>query len=89
MKGNRTGDILLVLVVLLGISGAVRAQSVIRGKVLDKITKEPLEAAVVTDAATGRNTITDRNGQFTLREASPTDSLILILYRLYVRKDRD
>ena len=77
MEGGRTGTVLIVIVFFLGMSGTACAQSVIRGRVADKITKEPLEAAVVTDAVTGRNTVTDKNGRFILKEASLNDCLII------------
>jgi CarboxypepD_reg-like domain/TonB-dependent Receptor Plug Domain len=77
MNERCAGKILLVFGIVLGISGAVRAQTTIKGRVADKVTREPLEAAVITDAATGRNTVTDKNGRFTLKKAAPGDSLIV------------
>ena len=77
MEGRHTGTVLLVLVFLGGLVGSSNAQSVIRGKVADKITKEPLEAAVVTNASTGGNTVTDKYGRFILKATSLGDGLII------------
>ena len=49
----------------------------IQGKVLDKITREPLELAVVMDAITGNNTLSDNRGFFNLKTGAPTPSLII------------
>jgi hypothetical protein len=51
------------------------SQSIIRGKVVDKITKEPLELAVITDITTSKNTLTDKEGKFVLRNVKQEDSL--------------
>lgn len=39
----------------------------INGRIVDRKTGEPLEAAVVTDSNTGRHTLTDDGGRFSLR----------------------
>ena len=51
---------------LLFFANKVGAQFTIKGKVRDKITKEPLELAAVTDIKTGKNTLTDKHGNFIL-----------------------
>ena len=50
---------------------AAFAQAVIRGRVLDKTTREPLELAVVTELPSGRTALTDRLGQFSLTVTGP------------------
>ena len=42
----------------------VYGQAVIKGKVIDKITREPLALAFVTDTRTHKNTLTDPDGAF-------------------------
>ncbi len=43
-----------------------QAQTVLRGQVIDRITREPLEMANITDTKTKHNTLTDASGHFTL-----------------------
>jgi len=40
--------------------------SVIKGKVIDSITREPIEAAVVMAIPSGKTAITDKEGNFVL-----------------------
>jgi len=58
-----------------------KGQTTIKGKVIDKNTNEPLELAVVNDTQTGKNALTDREGNFTLEIAakSPSDSLRIVV----------
>jgi hypothetical protein len=53
------------------------AQNIIKGKVIDKITKEPLELAVVSDANTLNNTLTNRDGKFILKNIHADDSITI------------
>src|SRR5882762_10234757 len=46
------------------------AQSVFHGRVIDRITREPLEMAFVTDLRTQQNVLTDQGGYFNLRGIS-------------------
>ena len=55
---------LTYLVILIFFSAS--AQNTIKGKVLDSLTKEPVELVTVVNANTGKWTITDQNGHFTL-----------------------
>ena len=55
------------------------SQKTITGKVTDKNTHEPLEAAVVSDSTTNENTLTDRNGYFILKIPA-RDGLVTITY---------
>lgn len=63
---------------------AAFAQAVIRGRVLDKTTREPLELAVVTELPSGRTALTDRLGQFSLTVTGTPRSLTVsfIGYRI-------
>ena len=51
------------------------AQSVIRGRVIDKSSKEPLELAIITNLQTHKNVLTDKEGRFILRNISAKDSI--------------
>jgi outer membrane receptor protein involved in Fe transport len=63
----------------------VHAQQQISGKVIDKITKEPLELAVVSDPRTKATTLTDKEGRFVFKSPALTDSLV-ISYMGYLPK---
>lgn len=60
---------------------SVQAQSIIKGKVIDKKSKHPLEYAVIT--AAGKDATTDQQGNFELRVPQNSDSIrcTLIGYR--------
>jgi len=58
-------------------SSLIYSQTLIKGKVVDKMTREPLELAVVTNARTLKNVVTDKDGNFVLRNASAEDSLTI------------
>ena len=68
-----------LLALLVCNSANVMAQTinVVKGKVLDKITHEPVESAVVIDK-TGNTEVTDKNGKFILHNVKG-DSLIVLL----------
>jgi hypothetical protein len=53
------------------------AENIIKGKVFDELTKEPLELAVVTDAKTRKNAVTGRDGKFVLKNIIASDSIIV------------
>jgi outer membrane receptor protein involved in Fe transport len=53
------------------------AQQQITGKVIDNITREPLELAVISDPHTKTTTFTDKNGEFTIKTAATIDSLVI------------
>jgi len=58
---------LLPLITLLLLTHVLFAQQKrIKGKVLDTLTREPIESAVITDIKTKIKTGTDKNGNFTL-----------------------
>ncbi len=53
------------------------AQQQISGKVIDKITREPLELAIVSDPRSKTTTLTDRDGRFTFSGLATVDSLVI------------
>jgi TonB-dependent Receptor Plug Domain/CarboxypepD_reg-like domain len=53
------------------------SQTLIKGKVIDVTTKEPLELAVVQNYKSSGNTLTDKDGSFTLKTVSITDSITI------------
>jgi len=59
-----------LLLLSLFIAYTTRAQSIIHGRVIDRITREPLEMASVTDLRTHHNVLTDPSGRFSLRGIS-------------------
>jgi len=58
-------------------SSIIYSQALIKGKVVDKMTREPLELAVVTNERTLKNVVTDKDGNFVLRNAAAEDSLTI------------
>ncbi len=50
----------------------------LKGKIIDRSTKEPLEMVVLTDSATARNTMTDKAGNFQLKGLSSGLSTIIV-----------
>src|SRR3984885_10576814 len=55
----------------------VHSQQQISGKVIDKITREPLELAIVSDPLTKTNTLTDKDGKFVFKSPGFIDSLVI------------
>jgi outer membrane receptor protein involved in Fe transport len=55
----------------------LHAQQKISGKVIDEMTGEPLELAVVSDPGTKTNTLTDKDGKFIFKSPTPIDSLVI------------
>ncbi len=53
----------------------VFAQNMIRGKVTDKITHEPLESAVITNTKNNSSIVTNKEGAFTLKNTGSEDEL--------------
>ena len=70
---------ILLIISLISLSLTVHSQGVIRGVVKDKITKEPLELAVITNQTSGKITLTDRQGAFSLKTGK-SDSTILVSF---------
>ena len=67
--------IVIITILLSSITSFVaNAQSTVKGKVIDKVTREPLELAVVTTLRTGKKILTDRNGNFILKNVLQGDS---------------
>ena len=68
MQIKYTYYISVLAVFLLGLFSEAKAQNTISGKVVDAISRQPLEAALVTDAKTpALKTTTDGNGSFTIK----------------------
>ncbi len=73
---------LILLLLMLSIQVAAFAQNTgkITGKVMDKITGEPLVGATVTLRGSNASTITDNNGSFTLSNLKAGKGNIVISY---------
>ncbi len=67
----------LLLFILLFVPAAAMAQLSIKGKVVDKTTKEPLEFVTIGDGQPNNTTLTDKAGNFTLKEVTG-DSLFFL-----------
>ena len=55
----------------------VLSQNILKGKVTDKNTHEPLEAAVIINIKNNSTALTDRNGSFILEKVSNKDTLTI------------
>ncbi len=53
----------------------VFSQTTITGKITDKNTNESIEAAIVKDLKTNKNTLTNKNGEFSLSNTMPSDTI--------------
>ena len=62
----------IIILIILLVSFASQAQETVRGKVIDKNTREPLESALIS--SNQKQTLTDKNGNFTLNNISQQDS---------------
>jgi outer membrane receptor protein involved in Fe transport len=58
---------------------SAHAQQHITGKVIDKITREPLELAVISDPLSKTTALTDKDGKFVLKSSAAIDSLVISL----------
>src|ERR1700675_1474152 len=76
----RTKLIIGLVVSLFFISSIAVSQNIIKGKVIDKITKEPLELAVINNENALKNTLTDKQGNFILKKSSKDSLEILISF---------
>ncbi len=54
-----------------------QARQPIAGKVIDKITREPLELAVVSDQRTKTTTLTNKDGRFVINRFALVDTLVV------------
>jgi outer membrane receptor protein involved in Fe transport len=66
----------IIMISILSIIPA-HAQQQICGKVIDIITREPLELAVVSDPRTKANILTDKDGKFVFNSPTFIDSLVI------------
>lgn len=71
---NRAIQAVIVVICLL-YSLPAHAQQMISGRVIDKITREPLDLAVARDVRTKTTTLTDKDGKFVIKTQAITDSL--------------
>ena len=62
----------IITLIILMASFVSQAQEIVRGKVIDKNTREPLESALIS--SNQKQTLTDKNGNFTLNNISHQDS---------------
>ncbi len=53
------------------------AQPILKGKVIDKYTRQPLEYAVIGTGGNGKNTLTDPQGNFQIAVRDSDDSLLV------------
>jgi hypothetical protein len=65
----------ILIILLVAFSMPSMGQKVIKGKVIDNNTLEPLEYAVVTLGIKGPSAITDQQGDFELKAATRADSI--------------
>ncbi len=66
-----------IMIVLQGSFSPVNGQTMLKGRVIDKLTREPLELAVVANANTLKNTLTDKEGKFSLGDVNDDDSIAI------------
>ena len=77
MKFRFRNIVMLCTLLVVGFLPRTLAQNSIKGKVVDAISRQPLEAVSVTDAATQQiKTTTDQNGNFILQ----SDTQIMVSY---------
>ena len=77
MKCSYTCFIVSFIIACAFLSYSAHGQNIIKGKVIDKITQEPLELAVVSNVSTSKNTLTDREGKFVLKNVMVDDSIAI------------
>ena len=65
----------ILILLFLSFASAGFSQQIIKGKVIDKITLQPLEYATVSEISNGQSAITDQQGNFELRVEATVDSL--------------
>ena len=77
MKLNVT-KILLILIVSISVAFSAHGAAIKKGKVLDKVTHEPIEAAVIMEQS-GNIEITDKDGNFVLNNADGDSLFVSVL----------
>ncbi|ANI90562.1 hypothetical protein A9P82_02220 [Arachidicoccus ginsenosidimutans] len=81
----RAPKIYTLLVASMLVTAQVSAQQIIKGTVIDKETKVPLEQATVTDNTSGMAVQTDARGKFILKAPSKQPIVITVAYVGYVQ----
>ncbi len=66
---------IITFILSLFVLATAYAQVTIKGKVVDKVTREPLELAIVSDIKTEKNTLTDKEGSFMLKNVGDASSI--------------
>src|SRR6185503_17994858 len=74
-KFQKMSKLLSLVLIFLIIITTGYAQAVIKGKVIDAVTNQPIQGATVTSSDSHSNTITDKHGNFTLGTGSNQDSI--------------
>jgi hypothetical protein len=69
--------VILIIITLQFFISISYTQTLIKGRILDKKTSEPIEFAIVNDLNTTKITLTDKQGNFTLKNKTPEDSIII------------
>jgi TonB-dependent receptor-like protein/carboxypeptidase-like protein len=77
MKYNCRRSLCLVMTFLFLLLSGIQAQNTVKGIVTDKITREPLTLAVITDIRTQKNVLTDKDGKFILKNVMANDSITI------------
>lgn len=75
------------IAIILLINSFVFAQTVIKGKVLDSETKEPLLGAAVLVKSTGQGTITNMNGEFNLNYSGSYPVILTVRFVSYATQE--
>ena len=69
------------------------SQQTIKGKIIDTLTKEPLEMAVIKDSATGAIVVSDKGGYFTFNNTKDNTFIISLIeysgYTLHTSSPKD
>src|SRR5690606_435799 len=74
---NLKSIITLLVMVLFVFNASAQSSITIKGKVIDAITKEGLPGAAVTIKGTSTGTVTDVEGEFTLKLDKATEILVV------------
>ena len=65
----------IAILILQALLFKANAQSIVKGRVIDKVTKEPLELAVINISNNKEKILTGEDGNFVLKNVSSSDSL--------------
>ena len=69
--------IAITFILLLINTNTLNAQTIVMGKVIDAVSRQPIEAAIISQSnAVSVNTITDQNGNFIIKTTNDNSNLI-------------